>query len=98
MLRGSNLCLPLRLSTSSSIRPTERVGTFKYTSGADAVVTEPVMVGVRVLVELVNGAVVIVALAPVCAAAFKAYAMDAKTAMSILQIPVESIALLAHKG
>lgn len=56
------------------------------------------MVGVRVLVELVNGAVVIVALAPVCAAAFKAYAMDAKTAMSILQIPVESIALLAHKG
>lgn len=56
------------------------------------------MVGVRVFVELVNGAVVIVALAPVCAATCKAYARDAKTAMSIFQIPVDSIALSPREG
>lgn len=56
------------------------------------------MVGVRVLVELVNGAVVIVALAPVCAATCKAYARDAKTAMNIFQIPVDSIALSPREG
>ncbi|KAI7506222.1 hypothetical protein KC367_g161 [Hortaea werneckii] len=45
-------CIPFKLSTSSSMRPTWRVGTLRYTSGAEANVSALVPVGER-LVELV---------------------------------------------
>ena len=83
--------VPLRFSTSSSIRPTDNVGTFKYTSAAEeAALDELVTVGVRV-VELVIGGVASVALAAVCAATCKAYVDEASNTQSSRHIATGAI-------